>query len=233
MPDAAATPPNQPAGTTPALAAAPAPAATPAPAAAPSTPAPAAPAANVAPQTAAPVRGLGDPAPAKSEAAPAAETKPGEPAKAPEAKAEAKPADWKLTAPKDSVLPAERIAQVEQYAKAEGYTAEQAQKLVERENAEVQATQNAWLKQAQSHPELKDWNTSIDNANRAMAKFMTEDERKAVLASPFKHNPLFLAMLNRIGAQLTREAAPVETSAPPAAKSQHPADRIYGNLAKR
>lgn len=225
MPDASASSPVQPAGSTPAPAT-PAPAAAaPAPAA---TPAPAAPAANVAPQTAAPAapRGLGDPAPAKAEApaAPAAE-----PAKAPEAK----PADWKLEAPKDSLLQAERVAQVEQYAKAEGYTREQAQKLIERENAEVLATQNAWLKAAQAHPELKDWDAAIDNANRALNQLATAEERKQIASSPFKHNPLFLAILNRAGLRMTREAAPVETVAPPSSNAQNPADRMYPQYAKR
>jgi hypothetical protein len=40
-------------------------------------------------------------------------------------------------------------------------------------------------------------------------------------------------MLNRIGAQLTREAAPDETAAPPASKAQNPADRMYPQYAKR
>lgn len=195
-------------------------------AATPAVPAPASTATAPAPAvsaTAQPVaaRLLGDEKPAT----PAAE-----PAKVEAPKAEApKAAEWTLTAPKDTPITAERAKAIETFAKAEGMNQAQAEKIMAREAGEVSAIGKTWHEQCLSHPEIggANYDGAIDNANRALAQFATPEERATIMASEFRKNPLFIAILNRAGKTLTREDTVITSTPAPAAKMSA-AQRIYG-----
>lgn len=182
------------------------PAATPA---APAAPAAAAPAKTDAP--AAPKRLIAD-APADAPKADAA------PAKA----AEAKPADWTLEAPKDSILTKDELGGLESYAKSSGLDKAKAEALAktihEQRAAEVGRTNDLWYSQSMSDPEIggDKMPATVANVQRALAAYATPDERKAIANSPFANNPLFLRILNRAAGGLPSEDKIIAGGAPAA-----------------
>lgn len=186
----------------------------------------------VAPVAAAPAvatpaapRLLGDPVPAaKAEAV--ADPKAADPAKPGEP---AKPVEWTLAAPKDSPITADRAKAIESFAKTEGISQAQAEKMLAREAAEISEVGKAWQTQTMAHPEIggANYDATIENANRALNAFATPEERKAILGSEFRKNPIFLAILNRAAKGLTREDIVIPSSPAPAAPLSA-AERIYG-----
>lgn len=183
-----------------------APAASPAVAAAATSPA-VAPVAKVA----APIRLLGDDATAPVAAAETAV------AAAAPAKAEA-PTDWTIEAPKDVTIAADDLKAVETFSKENGLTKVQAEKVLSRDiaaraaltakaQADVESIGATWHAEAQKHPEIGGDKLAgaVANANKALAKYATPEERAAIKASPFANNPLFIAILNRAARGLPQE----------------------------
>ncbi len=160
----------------------------------------------------------------------------GQPAAVPAAdaaKGTAEPAkadDWKLEAPKDVTVDAKDLTAAETFAKANGLTKAQAEKVLARDlelrtaNSEAQKLQiktaedtaaNTFAEQVEKHPELGGTHLpqTIANAKRALTAFATPEERKAILASPFGNHPVLIAILNRAAASLPAEDATALTGA--------------------
>lgn len=129
-------------------------------------------------------------------------------AKAPEA---AKPADWTLEIPKDSLLTKDEFAGLETYAKGAGLDKDKATALAktiaEQRTAEVSRTNDLWYTQSMSDPEIggEKMPATVANVQRALAAYATPDERKAIANSPFANNPLFLRILNRAASGVPTE----------------------------
>ena len=122
-----------------------------------------------------------------------------------------KPAEWKLEAPKDSLLSQGEIVALEAKAKSLGFSRENAQALLhhraEQVKADIQHTNDLWYDQSMADPEIGGSKMPATQANvqKALAAFATADERKAIASSPFANNPLFLRILNRAAAGLPSE----------------------------
>lgn len=186
---------------------------------------------------AAPAAGLLADTQAKTEGAPVD--------KAPEAKAEAPKTDWKLTAPEGVALAAEDIGAIEAFAKENGLSQAQAEKVLARDVAskaaadaarETQATTigETWRQETEAHPEIGGAKlpAAIEAAKRALAVGWTPEERKAIADSPFANNPMFIAGLSRLAAHLKSEdGVPSGGSASHAAET-NPAKIMYPHLYK-
>lgn len=138
-------------------------------------------------------------------------------AKAPEvvpAKAEEpKPGDWKLEAPKDSVVSAQEFTALEAEAKKLGLPKEQAQAIAvfrdAQAKAEITRTNDLWFDQSMADTEIGGDKMPATKANvqQALAAWATPAERAAIANSPFANNPLFLRILNRASQALPKEDA--------------------------
>lgn len=132
-------------------------------------------------------------------------------AKVEPAKEAAKPAEWKLEAPKDSMVSQGEVAALEAKAKSLGFSRENAQALLqhraEQVRADIQQTNDLWYDQSMADPEIGGAKMPATQANvqKALSAFATADERKAIAGSPFANNPLFLRILNRAAASLPSE----------------------------
>lgn len=182
---------------------------------------------------AAPAAGLLADTTAKIEAAPADKA------------VEAPKTDWKLTAPEGVTLAAEDIGAIEAFAKENGLSQAQAEKVLARDVAsratadaarETQATTigETWRQETEAHPEIGGAKlpAAIEAAKRALAVGWTPEERKAIADSPFANNPMFIAGLSRLAAHLKSEdGVPSGGSASHAAET-NPAKIMYPHLYK-
>lgn len=212
--------------------------------AAPAAVAPATPAATVpAAGAAAPVAAVAKPGGAVGAAAPAssllAETvKPD--AASPAKPADAKPVDWKLTAPEGVTLAAEDVGAIEAFAKENGLSQAQAEKVLARDVASRAAAESArqtqattigetWRAEAEKHPEIGGAKlpAAVEAAKRALAVYATPEERKAIADSPFGSNPMFIAIMARAGKGVPVEDT-VHTGAGPVTE-RNPARILYPN----
>jgi hypothetical protein len=172
-----------------------------------------------------------DAAPAKAEAKPEGEAK-AEPAK---------PEPWTLEVPKDGPLAEADVKAVEAFAKAEGMSKAQAEKLLARE-----ATGRAALAAQQKATVDGAWNqfatdaekafgaqlpATVAAAQRALIAHFTPEERKAIVASPLQNHPLFLKALARAAppAEDTIHANHPTTGAPRTSAARD----IYGDRSKK
>lgn len=143
---------------------------------------------------------------------------------------------WKLEAPKDVTVDAADLTAVETFAKENGLSKAQAEKVLARDitaraastaaqtaerEAAITTAANTFAEQVEKHPDLGGAKLpqTIANAKRALVAFATPDERKAILASPFGNHPVLIAILNRAAASL-----PVEDSAALAGSANAPAE---------
>lgn len=135
-----------------------------------------------------------------------------------ETKVDAPVTEWALKAPEGATITETDLKGVESFAKANGLTQAQAEKILARDmsfrtaaeqaqKAEVDAVGDTWLKQAQEHPEIggKNLDAAVANAKRVLQAIATPEERKAIAESPFANNPMFLAMMNRAAKLLPQE----------------------------
>lgn len=172
--------------------------------------------------------------PLKADATPA---KPGDPT-APAKTGEQPPTEWKLEIPKDSGLTADHLKQVETFAREHQMTADQAQKLVERDataraanategKAAIAKTTETWNAEAAQKfgtklPEV------VQNAKRALTQWdKTGAFRKLLNDTPYGSNALLLEFLNEAGSTLREDVPPVGAAAP--AKPTDPVKAFYGD----
>ena len=141
---------------------------------------------------------------------------------APAAKAEEpKPGDWKLEAPKDSVVSAAEFTALEAEAKKLGMPKEQAQAIAafrdSQAKAEISRTNDLWFDQSMADTEIGGDKMPATQANvqKALTAWATPAERAAIANSPFANNPLFLRILNRASQALGKEDT-TGRGAPPA-----------------
>lgn len=124
----------------------------------------------------------------------------------------AKPTEISLERPDDSPLSEERFASVIEFAKANGYTQEQTEKLVERESVEatslveeqnrkVAEAHKQWLEQSKNDPEVGGVNfeKSAELAKRVVQRFGSEELKKALNESGYGDHPELLRFIARIG----------------------------------
>ncbi len=170
-------------------------------------------------------------------------TKVDEPAKAPEVKAEAPKTDWKLTAPEGVTLAAEEVGAIEAFAKENGLSQAQAEKVLARDVAsraaadaarETQATTigETWRQEAEKHPEIggPKLAAAVENAKRALAQYATPEERKAIADSPFANNPMFIAIMSRAAAGIRTEDTVLSGGSASKAVELNPAKIMYPHL---
>lgn len=170
-----------------------------------------------------------------------ADGKPAEPAKAePAAKAD----DWTLEAPKDTTVAPDALKAVQDFAKAEGLSKAQAEKLLAREvaseasraaaqKAQLDEVANTLAAQVEAHPELGGQHlaATLDSAKRAMVAIFSPEERKAIVASPLGNHPLLIKALAFAAKGIAEDrihSAP--TAADPVVDG---AKLMYGSRAKR
>lgn len=199
---------STPSAATPAAVSAPAPVAAPAKAPISSltvtqqTPAPAAVAETVK------VPAIADPAaakPADAAATPAAETKPAT-------------TEWSLKAPEGAAISADDLKAVEAFAKDNGYSVAQAEKLLGRDLAQraaAQAAQEAetksigqtWLDQAKADPVIggDKFAATQEAAKQGMMAVLTPEQRQLIADSPFANNPLWLSAMAKVASLLPKE----------------------------
>lgn len=164
----------------------------------------------------------------------------GKPAEVVAEAAKADAAAWELKAPEGSDLPAEAVKAAETFAKENGLTQAQAEKILARDiagrtaslesqKADIAKTGDVWLEEAKKHPEIggDKLPAAVANAKRAMQAMCTAEERQAIANSPFANNPMFIAIMNRAAGFLPAEDT-IHTGA--GAVTETNAARImYGN----
>lgn len=150
-------------------------------------------------------------------------------------KADAAPADWKVEAPKDTLLSTHELSSVEAYAKKAGLTKDQAQGFVNEQHqlkqAEISRTNDLWYDQSNADPEIggAKMPATVANVQKALGAFATAEERKSITNSPFANNPLFLRIMNRVAASLPKE----DQTVPGASMSQNTAPTTHEEAARR
>lgn len=168
--------------------------------------------------------------------------KPAEVAKA--AEPAAKVDDWKLEAPKDVTIDAKDLSAVETFAKENGLSKAQAEKVLARDvaartqaasaqQAQIAQVANDLAAQVENHPELGGQNLqrTVDNAKKAMVAVFSPEERKAIVESPLGNHPLLIKLLNFAASRLREDTIHADaTTAPPVIDG--PAI-IYGDRYKR
>lgn len=189
--------------------------------AAPAAVASATPAATVPAAGAAVTAVVAQPGEAKGAAAPASgllAEAPKTDASAPAKPAETKPVDWKLTAPEGVTLAAEDVGAIEAFAKENGLSQAQAEKVLARDVASRAAAETArqtqattigetWRAETEKHPEIGGAKLAeaVKNAQRTLAAYATPEERKAIIDTPYANNPVLIAILSRAAKNIPAE----------------------------
>lgn len=162
---------------------------------------------------AAPVAAVAKPGEAGGVAAPASgllADAPKTDAAAPAKPADVKPVDWKLAAPEGVTLAAEDLGAIEAFAKENGLSQAQAEKVLARDVASRAAAETArqtqattigetWRAETEKHPEIGGAKLAeaVKNAQRTLAAYATPEERKAIIDTPYANNPVLIAILSR------------------------------------
>lgn len=150
----------------------------------------------------------------------------------PEDKAtEPKPIELKL--PEGSPLDSARVEEIAAFAKAQGFSQEQAQKLLERDSAaaarnvaEVEAYKTTLFEKAKADPLLGTaFNENVELAKRALKHFGDEEFIREMDASPFGNHPGLLRWAYRVGKAMADDKTVLAGKEP---DKRSAADVLYG-----
>jgi hypothetical protein len=125
---------------------------------------------------------------------------------------------YELKLPKDSLLSAEHVAEVESFAKDNGLSKEAAQAVLERESKTLQAyaanqqvqlqeRKNTWLEQVQNDKEIggAKMYESAERAKRFVNQFGSEALKKELDVTGFGNHPEVIRMMARVHKQMFGE----------------------------
>lgn len=126
------------------------------------------------------------------------------------------PEKYELKLPEESLLDSESVSQVEQFAKQNKLTQEQAQKLLEQNNALLSNYQQnqveglkqkaeEWKSQSKSDKEIggDGFSESVELAHRALDKFATKELKDVLDQTGFGNHPEIVRVFSRIGKQIS------------------------------
>lgn len=167
--------------------------------------------------------------------------KPADPAKPDAAAKPAEAAAWELKAPEGSTLSTDEVKAAEKFAKDNGLTQAQAEKILARDiesrtaaqtarQAEATAANDTWLKETQADPDIGGAKLpqTVANVRKALTAIYSPEERALIEKSPFINNRIFVKALNAIGAARAEDT--IHGGATPGASPDvHPARILYGN----
>lgn len=160
---------------------------------------------------------------------------------------DSKPVEITLKAPEGSPLSAEDIAGIQSFAKDNGLSQAQAEKIMARDisgrtaaSAQIQAQADAasakWRADSEAHPVIGGANlkATVAEAQRALAHLLPADRRQAIADSPYANHPDLLLLLKNAAALLPKEDV-VHPGSADSTKSGpvNPAHTIYAKFAPK
>lgn len=186
-------------------------------------------------------------APVVAAAAKPAEVKPEAVVAAATPVTDSKPVEIVLKAPDGSPLSAEDLAGIQTFAKDNGLSQAQAEKIMARDisgrtaaSAQIQAQADAasakWRADSEAHPVIGGANlkATVAEAQRALAHLLPADRRQAIADSPYANHPDLLLLLKNAAALLPKEDV-VHPGSADSTKSGpvNPAHTIYAKFAPK
>lgn len=156
-------------------------------------------------------------------------------------KADDKPSEYKLTLSEGSPLTAEHLAEVAEYAKAKGFTPEQAQAMVEREEqvakkfetnwkqTQERAAFEEWPAQAKADKEIggKNFDQSLALSKRALNKYGTPEFVNVLETTGIGNHPEVIRIFKKIGEAMADDTAVLPTNNS-SGKQKSVEERFYG-----
>ncbi|MES2531931.1 MAG: hypothetical protein V4636_12915 [Pseudomonadota bacterium] len=156
---------------------------------------------------------------------------------------DAPPAEILLKAPEGVEMAATDLAAITSFAKDNGLSQKQAEAILARDVAgrkageearqtEVRTIGESWRQEAEKHPEIggDKLPAAIASAKRALMAHASADERAAISNSPFGNNPIFLAIMARVGARLTEDTVHAGGPSGQTAPAKTPGQIMYPHL---
>lgn len=162
-----------------------------------------------------------------------------------EPKKEEQPKDaFELKLPEGSLLSEKNVQEVMALAKEKGYTQEQAQLILDRENATVSAYREGlinqhkkqteqWAATAKADPEIggEKFTASVESAKRAFDKFGTPEFKQALEETGYGNHPELIKVFSRIGKLMSEDK--FVAAGEPAAPKKPLTDIWYDNTPKK
>lgn len=160
------------------------------------------------------------------------------------------PEAYKLELPKDSLLNPAKLAEVAEFAKANKFTNEEAQKVLERESATIAAYVDEAKKQAEEawNKTMEDWINELkddkeyggDNfgknaelSKRVVDRFADDQFKKDLIETGYGNHPGFNRFMAKLGKAMSEDQF-VTAGAPPASKERKStAEVLFGNPPKK
>jgi len=129
------------------------------------------------------------------------------------------PETYDLKLPKDSLLDKSAVDEIAEFAKEQGLSNEQAQKLLERENnvvkdyADAQITElkeksEQWVEDVKNDKELggEDFNKNVEIAHRALEKFGSKQLKETLENTGLGNHPELIRAFSRIGKAMSDDS---------------------------
>lgn len=183
------------------------------------------------------------PGEAQAEAKPEQKEQPAPTEKAKTPDGEAAPTKYELKVPEGSQLQAADLEKIALFAKEQGLSNVQAQKLVEREaqvlsayvqgqSEQLKTQTQAWIKDLETDKEVggAQFSENMEIAHRAVKKFADPEFVKILEETGLGNNPGLVRAFWRIGKQMVNDK--MVTPGPANAGRPPLADRLYGNKNK-
>jgi hypothetical protein len=150
------------------------------------------------------------------------------------------PDKYDLKIPDGAQLKPEQLEKIAQFAKEQGFSQEQAQKYLERENAvlteyvnkqqeDFKAQTQSWVEQVKVDKELggEKFQENMEHATRAFERFATPEFAKIIKESGFGNHPELVRTFFKIG-QAMKEDRMVNPPAQGSSAGKSAADLLYG-----
>lgn len=128
------------------------------------------------------------------------------------------PEKYELKLPKDSALSPEHVEKLSAYAKEQGLSNEQTQRLLERESqavsefaasqqAKIKETADSWFEKSKSDKEIggEAFKQNAELAKRVVSRFGTEDFQKELNKTGLGNHPELLRVFSRIGKAMSED----------------------------
>ncbi len=154
------------------------------------------------------------------------------------------PNEYNLSLPQDSVLDEERVSEVKAFAKAQKLTNDDAQAILERDNAfkaaiiegqkgELEEEQKAWVEASKVDSEIggEKYNENVELAKRVIDKVGTPAFKKALVETGLGDHPELIRFCARMGKHLKDDNFVLSGTAPTETKKST-ADLFYGDSDK-
>lgn len=142
------------------------------------------------------------------------------------------PEKYDLKLPEGSQLSKEEVEEIESYAKGQGFSNEQAQKLVEREHeirnrfvenqkTQLQEASEQWRKDTENDKEIggEKFKESVNLASQVLKRFGSEGFMKSLETTGFGNHPELIRVFSRIGRAMDSDKLIKGGDAPKAKKS--------------